>query len=356
MTTRSLTRRVMVGSLAMGGGAAVSVQSMTNTDTRDARATIEQIRRLEAARCDLVRVAVPDQEAAEALQSIVNAVSVPVVADIHFDYRLALSAIKAGVDKLRINPGNIGSREKILEVAAAARDARTPIRIGVNSGSLPRDVLDKHGRPTAEALVESALSHVGILESMGFNDIVISIKSSDVMTSVDAYSLIAARTDYPLHVGITEAGGRWRGTLKSCVGIGAILSRGIGDTIRVSLTDDPVEEVRVGRAILNAMGLRKDMVNVISCPTCGRTRVDLGRIVSEVESRLAHVSVPVDVAVMGCEVNGPGEAREADYGVACGKECGLLFRKGQPLRRVSEERIVDELVEEVLGDVTEEVK
>lgn len=354
MMTRSLTRRVMVGSLAIGGGAAVSVQSMTNTDTRDAQATIEQIRRLEDARCDLVRVAVRDQEAADALQRIVEAASIPVVADIHFDYRLALSAIRAGVDKLRINPGNIGSRQKTLEVVAAARDAGTPIRIGVNGGSLPKDVLEKYGGPTAEALVESALSHVGILESMDFLDIVISIKSSDVMTSVDAYSLMAARTSYPLHVGITEAGGKWRGTVKSCIGIGAVLSRGIGDTIRVSLTDDPVEEVRVGRMILNAMGLRSDMVNVISCPTCGRTRVDLGRIAAEVESRLAGIIAPISVAVMGCEVNGPGEAREADYGVACGKGCGLLFRKGQPLRTVSEERIVDELVEEVLRDVIEE--
>lgn len=354
MMTRSLTRRVMVGSLAIGGGAAVSVQSMTNTDTRDAQATIEQIRRLEDARCDLVRVAVRDQEAADALQRIVEAASIPVVADIHFDYRLALSAIRAGVDKLRINPGNIGSRQKVLEVVAAARDAGTPIRIGVNGGSLPKDVLEKYGGPTAEALVESALSHVGILESMDFLDIVISIKSSDVMTSVDAYSLMAARTSYPLHVGITEAGGKWRGTVKSCIGIGAVLSRGIGDTIRVSLTDDPVEEVRVGRMILNAMGLRSDMVNVISCPTCGRTRVDLGRIAAEVESRLAGIIAPISVAVMGCEVNGPGEAREADYGVACGKGCGLLFRKGQPLRTVSEERIVDELVEEVLRDVIEE--
>jgi (E)-4-hydroxy-3-methylbut-2-enyl-diphosphate synthase len=344
----------MVGSLAIGGGAAVSVQSMTNTDTRDAQATVEQIRRLEGARCDLVRVAVPDQEAAEALQSIVKAARIPVVADIHFDYRLALSAIRAGVDKLRINPGNIGSRKKVLEVVTAARDAGTPIRIGVNSGSLPKDVLQKYGGPTAEASVESALSHVGILESMDFSDIVISIKSSDVMTSVNAYSLIATRTDYPLHVGITEAGGRWRGTVKSCIGIGAILSRGIGDTIRVSLTDDPVEEVRVGRLILNAMGLRRDMVNVISCPTCGRTRVDLGTIVAEVESRLAGISAPVSVAVMGCEVNGPGEAREANYGVACGTGRGLLFKKGQPVRRVSEERIVDELVEEVLRDVIEE--
>jgi len=344
----------MVGSLAIGGGAAVSVQSMTNTDTRDAQATIEQIRRLEDARCDLVRVAVRDQEAADALQRIVEAASIPVVADIHFDYRLALSAIRAGVDKLRINPGNIGSRQKVLEVVAAARDAGTPIRIGVNGGSLPKDVLEKYGGPTAEALVESALSHVGILESMDFLDIVISIKSSDVMTSVDAYSLMAARTSYPLHVGITEAGGKWRGTVKSCIGIGAVLSRGIGDTIRVSLTDDPVEEVRVGRMILNAMGLRSDMVNVISCPTCGRTRVDLGRIAAEVESRLAGIIAPISVAVMGCEVNGPGEAREADYGVACGKGCGLLFRKGQPLRTVSEERIVDELVEEVLRDVIEE--
>ena len=354
MTTRSVTRRVMVGSLAIGGGAAVSVQSMTNTDTRDAQATIEQIRRLEDARCDLVRVAVRDQEAADALQRIVEAASIPVVADIHFDYRLALSAIRAGVDKLRINPGNIGSRQKTLEVVAAARDAGTPIRIGVNGGSLPKDVLEKYGGPTAEALVESALSHVGILESMDFLDIVISIKSSDVMTSVDAYSLMAARTSYPLHVGITEAGGKWRGTVKSCIGIGAVLSRGIGDTIRVSLTDDLVEEVGVGRMILNAMGLRSDMVNVISCPTCGRTRVDLGRIAAEVESRLAGIIAPISVAVMGCEVNGPGEAREADYGVACGKGCGLLFRKGQPLRTVSEERIVDELVEEVLRDVIEE--
>lgn len=341
----------MVGTVAIGGGAPVSVQSMASTDTRDAYATIEQIRRLESARCDVVRVAVPDHQAAEALRMIKGAMSVPLVADIHFDHRLALMAIEAGVDKLRINPGNIGSRRKVGEVVAAAQDRGVPIRIGVNGGSLPKEYLDRFGGPTPQALVEGALAHASILESMDFYDTVISIKSSDVVTSIAAYEAIAARTDYPLHVGVTEAGGLWYGTVKSCIGIGSILSRGIGDTIRVSLTADPVEEVRAGRAILNAMQLRADMVNIVSCPTCGRTRVNLGELVTEVETRLGGLAIPISVAVMGCEVNGPGEAREADYGVACGKGSGLLFKKGKPLFTVPYERIVDELVEHILTDL-----
>jgi (E)-4-hydroxy-3-methylbut-2-enyl-diphosphate synthase len=351
VVTRNETRRVMVGSVAIGGGAPVSVQTMTNTDTRDAAATIEQIRRLESARCDIVRVAVPDHQAAEALRTIRSSTSVPLVADIHFDHRLALMAIEAGVDKLRINPGNIGSRSKVVEVVAAARDRGIPIRIGVNSGSIPKEYLNKHGGPTPEALVESALAHASILESLDFYDTVISIKSSDVVTVIAAYESIAARVDYPLHIGVTEAGGLWYGTVKSCIGIGSILSRGIGDTIRVSLTADPVEEVRAGRAILNAMQLRRDMVNIVSCPTCGRTPGRFGEFVAEVESRLADLPTPVSVAVMGCEVNGPGEAREADYGVACGKGSGLLFRRGKPLHTVPYERIVDSLVDLVLEDL-----
>ncbi len=343
----------MVGSVPIGGGAPVSVQSMTNTDTRDADATIKQIRRLEAARVDIVRVAVPDREAAHALARIREAVDVPLVADIHFNHELALLSIEAGVDKLRVNPGNIDSRSKVAEIVSAAKDRGIPIRIGANSGSVPQRFLDKYGGPTPQALVESALEHVAILESLGFHDIVISIKSSDVSTATEAYELIASKVDYPLHVGITEAGGLWFGTVKSSVGIGAILSRGIGDTIRVSLTADPVEEVKAARAILNTLRLRRDMVNVISCPTCGRTQVDLAKIAAQVESRLANLSAPVNVAVMGCIVNGPGEAKEADYGVACGKGSGLLFRKGERLRTVPESKIVDELVELVLSDVME---
>lgn len=344
----------MVGSVPIGRGAPVSVQSMTNTDTRNVTATIEQIRRLEAARCDIVRVAVPDREAVDALVRIKKTVGVPLVADIHFDHELALLSIDAGVDKLRINPGNIRSQRKVAEVVSAAKDKGVPIRIGVNSGSVPQEFLDKQGGPTPQALVESALAHVAILESMDFFDTVISIKSSDVTTASEAYELIADRVDYPLHVGITEAGGLWYGTVKSCIGIGSILSRGIGDTIRVSLTADPVEEAKTGRAILNALRLRRDMVNIISCPTCGRTQVDLTEIAAQVESRLAHLSAPIVVAVMGCVVNGPGEAREADYGVACGRGSGLLFKKGKRVRTVPEDEIVDSLVELVLGDIVGE--
>ena len=344
----------MVGSVPIGGGAPVSVQSMTNTDTRNVAATVEQIQKLKDVGCDIVRVAVPDREAAEALARIRKATTVPLVADIHFNYELALLAVGAGVDKLRINPGNIGSRSEVSEIVAAAKDKAIPIRVGVNSGSVPREFLEKYGGPTALALVESALKQVAILESMGFYDIVISIKSSDVTVAIEAYTMIADRTDCPLHVGITEAGGLRLGIVKSCVGIGAILSRGIGDTIRVSLTADPVEEVKAGKAILNALRLRRDMVNVISCPTCGRTGVNLGEIAAQVESKLSHLSVPLDVAVMGCVVNGPGEAREADYGVACGRGSGLLFKKGKPVRTVPEDRIADELVELILNDLAGE--
>lgn len=344
----------MVGSVPIGGGAPVSVQSMTNTDTRNVAATVEQIQKLKDVGCDIVRVAVPDREAAEALARIRKATIVPLVADIHFNYELALLAVGAGVDKLRINPGNIGSRSEVAEIVAAAKDKAIPIRVGVNSGSVPREFLEKYGGPTALALVESALKQVAILESMGFYDIVISIKSSDVTVAIEAYTMIADRTDCPLHVGITEAGGLRLGIVKSCVGIGAILSRGIGDTIRVSLTADPVEEVKAGKAILNALRLRRDMVNVISCPTCGRTGVNLGEIAAQVESKLSHLSVPLDVAVMGCVVNGPGEAREADYGVACGRGSGLLFKKGKPVRTVPEDRIADELVELILNDLAGE--
>jgi len=344
----------MVGSVPIGGGAPVSVQSMTNTDTRNVAATVEQIQKLKDVGCDIVRVAVPDREAAEALARIRKATTVPLVADIHFNYELALLAVGAGVDKLRINPGNIGSRSEVAEIVAAAKDKAIPIRVGVNSGSVPREFLEKYGGPTALALVESALKQVAILESMGFYDIVISIKSSDVTVAIEAYTMIADRTDCPLHVGITEAGGLRLGIVKSCVGIGAILSRGIGDTIRVSLTADPVEEVKAGKAILNALRLRRDMVNVISCPTCGRTGVNLGEIAAQVESKLSHLSVPLDVAVMGCVVNGPGEAREADYGVACGRGSGLLFKKGKPVRTVPEDRIADELVELILNDLAGE--
>lgn len=338
----------MVRDVAIGGGAPVTVQSMTKTDTRDVEATVRQIRRLEAAGCEIIRVAVPDEEAAEALKAIKRSISIPLAADIHFDHRLAIKAIENGADKLRINPGNIGGREKVREVVRAAMERGVPIRIGVNSGSLERDLLRKHGGPTPEAMVESAMRHVRMLEEMGFRDIVISLKSSDVMDTIEAYRMIAGMCDYPLHLGVTESGPTLSGAIKSAIGIGALLAEGIGDTIRVSLTADPVEEVRVGYQILGALGLRRRGVNLISCPTCGRCRVNLISIVRQVEERLKGIDAPITVAVMGCEVNGPGEAREADVGLACGRGRGVIFRKGVPVERVDENRFVEVLVEHVM--------
>lgn len=344
---RKETRKIKVGNVYIGGDSNIAIQSMTNTDTRDVKATINQILKLEAAGCDIVRCAVPDMEAAEAIKEIVKEINIPLVADIHFDYRLALKAIENGVSKLRINPGNIGSIERVKIVAEAAKAKNIPIRIGVNSGSLEKDLLKKYGKVCAEALVESALNHVRILEDVNFKDIVISIKSSDVGQMIESYKLISEKVDYPLHVGVTEAGTIWRGTIKSSVGIGAILSQGIGDTIRVSLTGDVVEEVKVGKEILKSLGYINEGVKFISCPTCGRTQIDLIKIAEEVESRLADLNKNIKVAVMGCAVNGPGEAREADIGIAGGNGEGLIFKKGEIIKKVKEENLVEELLNEI---------
>ncbi|OFX13859.1 MAG: 4-hydroxy-3-methylbut-2-en-1-yl diphosphate synthase [Armatimonadetes bacterium RBG_16_58_9] len=343
---RRATRKVRVGSVEIGGGAPVSVQSMTNTPTSDVDATIEQARRLEMAGCDIVRVAVPDRNAAAALRDIKSAISIPLVADIHFDHKLALAALDAGVDKLRINPGNIGSDQKVEAVARAAKEQGVPIRIGVNAGSIDRK---RYGMPTAEALVESAMDEVILLERLGFEDIVLSLKAFDVLTMIRAYQLASERCDYPMHLGVTEAGLAWEGTIRSSVGIGALLAEGIGDTLRVSLTGDPVEEVKVGKEILNSLGLVRKPFTLISCPTCGRCAVDLSAIAREVRSRLEvnPPARPITVAVMGCVVNGPGEASLADVGIAGGRGSGAVFVGGEMLRTVSEDKLVDELMEEV---------
>ncbi len=343
---RRSTRRIMLGSLAVGGGAPISVQTMTKTDTRDAEATISQIRELEQLGCDIVRVAVPDELAARELARIRSGIKIPLVADIHFDYRLALQAIESGVDGLRINPGNIGSQERVRAVAQAAAEHRIPIRIGVNAGSLDPEFLEKYGR-TAVALVESALSHVILLEREQFFDIKISVKASDVSLTIEAYRLLSGRVDYPLHLGVTEAGGPWAGTIKSAVGIGTLLAEGIGDTIRVSLTGTPHEEVRAGRQILRSLGLRQGGIELISCPTCGRCQINLVEIARAVEERLPETDQSLKVAVMGCMVNGPGEAREADVGIAGGRGKGMLFKQGQLLRRVPEQDLVETLVMEI---------
>lgn len=344
---RRNTRRVMAGNLPIGGNAPISVQSMTNTDTRDIPTTIRQIKQLSEAGCELIRLAVVDQEAALALGKIKAQTKIPIVADIHFDHRLALAAVEQGVDKLRINPGNIGSHAKVKEVVAAARDHGIPIRIGVNSGSLAKWTVDKYGN-TAKALVESALEHVAILEALNFNDIIISLKATSVELTLESYKMIADIVDYPLHLGITEAGTPFFGAIKSAVGLGAILSLGIGDTIRVSLTGDPVEEVRVGWAILKSLGLRQRGPVFISCPTCGRTQIPLEKIAIEVEQKLSNLTKPLTVAIMGCVVNGPGEAKEADIGIAGGDGVGLVFSKGKIIRRVKEDELVDALVTEAL--------
>lgn len=341
------SRAIYVGKVQIGGGAPVRVQSMTNTDTRDVAATVVQISRLEQAGCELVRVAVPDSEAARSLSSIKEAINIPLIADIHFNYRLALQALEQGVDGLRINPGNIGSPARVKEVVGAAQERGVPIRIGVNAGSLAKRLVEKYGGPTAAAMVESALDQVHLLEDLGFTQLKISLKASDVPTTVAAYRLLAAQVDYPLHLGVTEAGTLLSGAVKSAVGIGILLAEGIGDTIRVSLTADPVEEVRVGYLILRSLGRRRRGVEIISCPTCGRCDIDLVPVAAEIERRLQHIEAPLKVAVMGCEVNGPGEARYADVGLAGGKGWGLLFRHGRVLRRVPQEAMADALVAEV---------
>lgn len=341
-----MTRKVNCGGVLIGGGAPCSIQSMTTTDTRDIQATVQQIHRLEDAGCQIIRLAVPNREAAEALSAIKKKISIPLVADIHFDYRLALDAIEHGADKIRINPGNIGSPDRVRQVVQAAAERGIPIRVGVNAGSLDRDILERDGAVTATGMVESVMKQVHILEEMQFDDIVLSLKSSNVKLNTEAYRRISQETEYPLHIGVTESGTRERGRIKSAVGLGALLLDGIGDTMRVSLTGDPVEEVMTARQILSAAGIRREAVELISCPTCGRTQVNLAKMADQIDRALTGVvpSHPVTVAVMGCEVNGPGEARAADLGVACGKGKGILFCKGNVLRTVPEEEIVSELV------------
>ena len=347
MFTRRKTRQLNVGGVLVGGAAPVAVQSMTNTHTDDAAATLAQIKRLAEAGCDIIRCAVPDMAAAEGLKTICKESTVPVIADIHFDYKLALAAIEAGVHGLRLNPGNIGGEDRVRAVVEAARERNLPIRIGVNAGSLPKDLLEKYGHPTAEALVEAAWRHIHILEDMDYRNIKVSLKAHDVPLTLAAYRLLASQCDYPLHVGITEAGTVNSGIIKSAVGIGTLLAEGIGDTIRVSLTGDPVNEVKVAYDILKSLGLREHGPTLISCPTCGRTRINLEKLALEVERRLEGITEPITVAVMGCVVNGPGEAREADVGLAGGIGEGLIFRKGEVLRKVPEDKLVNELFVEI---------
>jgi (E)-4-hydroxy-3-methylbut-2-enyl-diphosphate synthase len=334
----------MIANTPVGGGAPITVQSMTTTFTEDVAATVAQIRRLAAAGCEIVRVAVPDMPAAEAIAAIKAQIAIPMVADIHFDHRLALAAARHGADALRLNPGNIGSPQRVAAVVACAREHAIPIRIGVNAGSLEKDLLRAHGGATAEAMVQSALRHVDLLRAHDFEEIKISLKASDVPRTVAAYRLMAARCEYPLHVGVTEAGGLFPGIVKSALGIGMLLAEGIGDTLRVSLTRDPVEEVRVGYEILKALGLRRRGADIISCPTCGRCRIDLFGIVEKVEKALLAYPHPITVAIMGCVVNGPGEAREADIGVAGGDGVGILFEKGRVVKKFPQERLVEVLL------------
>ena len=338
-----MTRQIFVGGVPMGGGAPVTIQSMTNTRTDDVAATVAQIRRLAAAGCQIVRVAVPDLAAAKAVGAIKEQIDIPLVVDIHFDYKLALECVAAGCDKVRINPGNIGGEDRVRQVAGACRQKGIPIRIGVNGGSLEKPILAKYGGVTPEALVESAFGHIRLLEKFGFTDICVSLKSSSVPVTMAAYRLMSEKSDYPLHLGVTETGTPRMGILKSAVGIGGLLALGIGDTMRVSLSADPVEEVYAARDILKAAGVRKDGPELVACPTCGRTRIDLIGLANEVEERLKSVDKPITVAVMGCAVNGPGEASAADVGIAGGVGEGLLFRKGEIVKKVPQEALVDEL-------------
>ena len=342
-----MSRQMNISGVTIGGGAAVAIQSMCNTHTEDVAATVAQILRLEQAGCEIVRVAVPTMEAARAIGQIKKAIHIPLVADIHFDYRLALQCAAEGVDKIRINPGNIGSQERVRAVAEACRRHHIPIRIGVNGGSLEKPLLEQYGGVTAQALVDSAMGHVRLLNDCGFDDICLSVKCSHVPTNMQAYTLLSRQTDYPLHLGVTEAGTPEMGVLKSAVGIGGLLCQGIGDTIRVSLTADPVEEVVAAKRILQAIDMRRSGPNLISCPTCGRTKYDMIPIAREVERRLRDCTKPITVAVMGCAVNGPGEARNADVGIAGGDGEGLLFRKGEILYKVPQEHLVDALMAEI---------
>ncbi|PWK12675.1 flavodoxin-dependent (E)-4-hydroxy-3-methylbut-2-enyl-diphosphate synthase [Tumebacillus permanentifrigoris] len=347
MHHRSMTRPVQVGNVTIGGSDTVVLQSMTMTKTADVKATVEQILRLEEAGCQIVRVTVNNMEAAEAIKQIKKEIHIPLVADIHFDYKLALKAIENGIDKVRINPGNIGKREKVQEVVKAAQERKIPIRIGVNAGSLEKHILDKYGYPTAAGMLESAEYHVGILEDLGFEDIIISMKASDVMLAIDAYTLAAERFNYPLHLGITEAGTLFSGSIKSAAGLGTLLAKGIGSTMRVSLSADVVEEIKVGRELLKAFGLASNAVTLISCPTCGRIEIDLVSIANEIEEYVSKIKAPIKVAVLGCAVNGPGEAREADIGIAGSRNEGLLFKHGEIVRKIPEATMVEELKKEI---------
>lgn len=347
VTKRNKTRRIHVGAVPVGQGAPISVQSMTNTYTHDVSATVSQIKRLESAGCEIVRVAVPDEKSAKAISLIKTKISVPLIADIHFDHRLAIASLQEGADGLRINPGNIGSAQKVKAVVNCAKDMNVSVRIGVNAGSLERDILKKFGKVTPEAMVESALRHIDLVTSAGFDQIKISIKASDVIRTVEAYRLLSSLTDFPLHVGVTEAGSLYSGIVKSSLGIGTLLAEGIGDTIRVSLTRDPVEEVRVGYEILKALGLRQRGPEIISCPTCGRCNIDLFSIVEDVEKALMTSLIPAKIAIMGCVVNGPGEAREAEIGIAGGDEVGVLFKRGKVIKKIPQEKLVEVLLKEV---------
>jgi (E)-4-hydroxy-3-methylbut-2-enyl-diphosphate synthase len=347
--SRRKTKKILVGTVPVGGDSPISVQSMTKTDTRDIQSTVKQIRALSRAGCDIIRIAVPDEEAAKALGEIKRSASIPVIADIHFDWRLALEAIRQGIDGLRINPGNIGARWKVAEVVSASKDRNIPIRIGVNAGSLSRKLLEKFGHPSSGALVESAAEHIAILESLKFANIKVSLKASNVPTTLEAYRIFSRKFRYPLHIGISEAGPPFTGIIKSSVGLGILLSEGIGDTIRVSLSAPPVEEIRVAYEILKSLGLRERGANIISCPTCGRCEIDIRGLAAKVEKRLKGVKKPLTVAVMGCVVNGPGEAREADIGIAGGKKKGLLFKKGKVVKSLREEDLLDSLMEEIEG-------
>ena len=344
---RDNTKVVKIGNKVIGGGNPILIQSMTNTKTEDVAATVAQIKELEQAGCDIIRCAVPTMEAAKAIAKIKKQINIPLVADIHFDYKLAIAAIENGADKIRINPGNIGDNDKVLAVVNKAKEAGIPIRVGVNSGSLEKKYLEKYGKVTAEGIVESALEKVKLIEDMGYDNLVISIKSSDVLMCAKAHELLAKETNYPLHVGITESGTDYSRNIKSSIGLGIILYHGIGDTIRVSLTGDPVNEIRSGKLILKTLGLRKGGIELVSCPTCGRTKIDLIGLASEVEKRLSGVNKDITVAVMGCVVNGPGEAREADIGIAGGDGCGLLFKHGEIIRKIPEEKLLDELLKEI---------
>lgn len=346
---RDHTKTVKIGDRVIGGGNPVLIQSMTNTKTEDAERTVEQILALERAGCEIIRCAVPTMEAAQALREIKKQIHIPLVADIHFDYKLAIAAMENGADKIRINPGNIGSRERIQAVVDAAKERNIPIRVGVNSGSLEKELVEKYHGVTAQGLVESALDKVRIIEEMGYDNLVISIKSSDVMMCARAHELIAEQTNYPLHVGITEAGTLFSGNIKSAVGLGIILYQGIGDTIRVSLTGDPLEEVKSAKRILKTLGLRKGGIEVVSCPTCGRTRIDLIGLANQVETMVQDIPLDLKVAVMGCVVNGPGEAKEADIGIAGGVGVGLLIRKGEIIKKVPEDQLLAVLREELLS-------